>query len=77
MIHGPLKVGDNLTTDDNAVVFRADVGDDVTVGEDAIVQGPASEDDPNELELEIPDGTNIPDDAVITGEEDLRELENE
>lgn len=77
VLHGPLKVGDNLTTDDNAVVFRADVGDDVTVGKDAIIQGPASEDDPNDLELKIPDGTNIPQGAVVTSEEDLQELEDE
>lgn len=77
VLHGPLKVGDGLTTDGNAVVFRADVGDDVTVGEDAIIQGPAGEDDPNELNLKIPDGTNVPDGAVITGEDDLRELEEE
>lgn len=76
VLHGPLKVGDNLITDDNAVVFRADVGDDVTVGEDAIIQGPASEGDANDLELKIPDGTNIPDGAVVTSEEDLRDLEN-
>lgn len=77
VLHGPLKVGDNLTTDDNAVVFRADLGDDVTVGKDAIIQGPASEGDPNDLELKIPDGTNIPEGAVVTSEEDLQELEDE
>lgn len=77
VLHGPLKVGDGLTTDDSAVVFRADVGDDVTVGEDAIIQGPASEGDANDLELKIPDGTNIPEGAVVTSEEDLRKLENE
>lgn len=66
-LHGPLEVGDNLRVGDRGVVFRVRVGDDVTVGEGAIVAGPAGE----ELELEIPDGTNIPDGAVITNQEEL------
>ena len=53
--------------------FRVRVGDDVTVGEDVIVQGPQSEEDPNELTLEIPDGTEIPDGSVITDEASLEE----
>ncbi len=66
-LHGPLEVGNNLWVGNRGVVFRVRVGDDVTVGEGAIVAGPAGE----ELELEIPDGTNIPDGAVITNQEEL------
>jgi carbon dioxide concentrating mechanism protein CcmM len=66
-LHGPLEVGDNLRVGNRGVVFRVRVGDDVTVGEGAIVAGPAGD----ELELEIPDGTNIPDGAVITNQEEL------
>ena len=66
-LHGPLEVGDNLRVGNRVVVFQVRVGDDVTVGEGATVAGPAGE----ELELEIPDGTNIPDGAVITNQDEL------
>jgi len=69
VLHGPLEVGDNLRVGDRGVVFRAKVGYDVTVGEGATVAGPANEN--GELQLEIPDGTNIPDGAVITNQEEL------
>ncbi len=50
------------------------MGDDVTVSEDVIIQGPASESgEPNELTLVIPDGTVIPDNAVVTDEASLQE----
>jgi hypothetical protein len=42
------------------VLFRAAVGDGVTVGEGAVVAGPA--DDP----LDLPDGLSVPANAVIT-----------
>jgi hypothetical protein len=41
----------------------------VTVGEGSTIAGPAG--DNGDLELEIPDGTNIPDGAVITNQEEL------
>jgi carbon dioxide concentrating mechanism protein CcmM len=69
VLHGPLEVGDNLRVGDRGVVFRVRVGDDVTVGEGATIAGP--EGDNGDLELEIPDGTNIPDGAVITNQEEL------
>ena len=69
VLHGPLEVGDSLRVGDRGVVFRVRVGDDVTVGEGAIVAGPASEG--GDPELELPDGTNIPDGAVITDQEEL------
>ncbi len=56
------------------MVFRVEVGDNVTVGEDVIIQGPASEtEDPENLTLAIPDGAIIPDGAVITDEATLQE----
>ena len=72
VLHGPLEVGDDLRVGDHGVVFRVKVGDDVTVGEGAIIAGPADED--GEPELEIPDGANISDDAVITNQEELNAI---
>jgi carbon dioxide concentrating mechanism protein CcmM len=69
VLHGPWEVGNNLRVGNRGVVFRVRVGDDVTVGEGAIVAGPASDD--GDPELELPDGTNIPDGAVITNLEEL------
>ncbi len=68
-IHGPIEIGNNLIVGDDSVVFRVRVGDDVTIGNDVVVQGTATED--GELELEIPDGANIPDGAVVTNQEEL------
>ena len=53
------------------MVFRARVGDDVQIGEGAIIAGPAGEGPA----LKIPDGTLVPADAVITSERDVRALE--
>jgi carbon dioxide concentrating mechanism protein CcmM len=69
VLHGPLKVGDNLRVGERGVVFRCRVGDDVIVGDGAIIAGPAGKG--GVPELEIPDGTKIPDGAVITGQEEL------
>jgi carbon dioxide concentrating mechanism protein CcmM len=69
VLHGPLEVGDNLRVGERGVVFRCKVGDDVTVGEGAIISGPVGKG--GEPKLEIPDGTNIPDGAVITGQKEL------
>ena len=69
VIHGPIGIGDSLTVGDDSVVFRVRVGDDVMIGDDVTIQGTASED--GELELEIPNGTNIPDGAVVTNQEEL------
>jgi hypothetical protein len=55
-----------LAVGDDSVVFRVVVSDDVTIGEDVIVQGPASEtEDPNQLTLTIPGGVVIPDGGVV------------
>jgi carbonic anhydrase/acetyltransferase-like protein (isoleucine patch superfamily) len=53
----------------SGVVFRCNVGDNVTVGEGAIIAGPGGKG--SVPELEIPDGTKIPDGAVITDQEEL------
>ena len=71
-LHGPLVMGNNNVVGDGAIVFRVRVGDDVQIGEGAVVAGPADEG----LTLEIPDGTLIPAGAVVTGEEDLEALKN-
>jgi carbon dioxide concentrating mechanism protein CcmM len=73
VLHRPLESGDDLTIGDDSVVFRVSVGNGGTVGEDVVIRGPASEEDPDVLTLEIPDGVVIPDDVVITDEETLRQ----
>ena len=60
VFHGPLVVGDKLTIADDAILFRAVVGNGVTVGDSAVVVGPA--DDP----IEIRDGVTIPEGTIIT-----------
>ena len=71
VLHGPLKMGKRDFVGENAVVFRAKVGDDVQIGEGAIVAGPAGE---GSL-LEIPEGTLVPAGAVVTSEKDVRDLQ--
>ena len=70
VLHGPLEVGNNLTVGDRGVVFRVRVGNNVTVGEGATIAGSASEGG-EQLELEIPDGANIPAGAVVTNQQEL------
>ena len=72
VLHGPLEMGERDFVGENAVVFRARVGDDVQIGEDAVIAGPAGSD--KKITLEIPDGTLVPADAVVTSEEDVRAL---
>jgi carbonic anhydrase/acetyltransferase-like protein (isoleucine patch superfamily) len=70
VLHGPLQMGDNVTVEDDAVVFRVVVGNNVDIGEEAIVVGLAIEEG-EEPSLRIPAGTAIPDGAVITDQDDL------
>jgi len=70
VLHGPLQMRDNVTVEDDAVVFRVVVGNNVDIGEEAIIVGPAIEEG-EEPSLRIPPGTVIPDGAVITDQEDL------
>ena len=58
---GPLTVGDRLTIDDDAILFRATVGNDVTIEEGAIVVGPAAG-------LKLRDGLKVPAGKVITSQ---------
>lgn len=60
VFHGPLEVGDRLKIADDAVLFRSDVGDGVTIGEGALVIGPGDK------PLRIPSGTTVPANAKIT-----------
>ena len=54
VFHGPLEVGNNLTIEDDAILFRSKVGNDVTIGTAAIV-----------VDVTLPDNTKVPDGAVI------------
>lgn len=55
IFHGPLEVGDNLTIEDDAILFRSQVGNKVTLGTGAIVVG-----------VTLRDGVQVPDNVVIT-----------
>ncbi len=55
VIHGPLKVGNDVTVRDDAIVFRSTVGGGVEVGEGAIV-----------VDVTLRDGAAVPAGAVIT-----------
>jgi serine acetyltransferase len=50
------------------VLFRANVGDGVTIGENALVVGPA------DAPLRIPSNTSIPANAIITTQADVDAL---
>jgi carbonic anhydrase/acetyltransferase-like protein (isoleucine patch superfamily) len=72
VLHGPLQMGDRDTVGENAVVFRARLGDNVQVGEGAIIAGPVV--GGGGTSLEIPDGTLVPAGAVITSQKDVQAL---
>ena len=57
VFHGPLEVGDNLAIADDAILFRSQVGNNVTIGTGAIVVG-----------VTLRDGTQVPPQAVITAQ---------
>ena len=71
VLHGPLEVGNRVFVGEHAVVFRARLGDDVRIGEGAVIVGPEG---PADKIMEIPDGTLVPAGAVVTTEEDVRAL---
>jgi carbon dioxide concentrating mechanism protein CcmM len=52
VLHGPLEMGERDFVGENAVVFRARVGDDVQIGEEAVIAGPVGSD--KKITLEIP-----------------------
>jgi carbonic anhydrase/acetyltransferase-like protein (isoleucine patch superfamily) len=72
VLHGPLEIGDENVIGEHAVVFRARLGDNVRVGEGAIIVGPEG---PADKIMEIPDGTVIPVGAVVTTQEDVEKLQ--
>jgi carbon dioxide concentrating mechanism protein CcmM len=55
VFHGPLEVGNGLTIEDDAVLFRSIVGNNVTIGTKAIVVG-----------VTLRDGAQVPAAAQIT-----------
>ena len=55
VLHGPLTVGDRLTIQDDAVLFRSELGNNITIAERALVVG-----------VTLPDGAYVPPGAVIT-----------
>ena len=55
VFHGPLEVGNNLTIEDDAILFRSKVGNDVIIGTGAIVVG-----------VTLRDGAQVPDNAIVT-----------
>jgi len=70
VLHGPLQMGNRDFVGENAVVFRAQVGDDIQIGEGAIIAGPTGKGSA----LKIPDDTLVPAGAVVTTEKDVRVL---
>jgi carbon dioxide concentrating mechanism protein CcmM len=74
VLHGPLEMGKRNFVGENAVVFRARVGDDVQIGEGAVIAGPVGSD--KKITLKIPDGTLVPAGAVVTTEKDVRALKD-
>jgi carbonic anhydrase/acetyltransferase-like protein (isoleucine patch superfamily) len=59
VLHGPLKVGNNLTCEDDVVLFRATVEDNVILREGATVVG----------DVILREGTIVPERAVIETQE--------
>ena len=55
VFHGPLEVGNNLTIEDDAILFRSKVGNNVLIGTGAIVVG-----------VTLRDDAQVPDNAIIT-----------
>ena len=71
VLHGPLEVGNRVFVGEEAVVFRARLGDDVRIGEGAVIVGPEG---PADKIMEIPDDTLVPAGTVVTTEKDVRAL---
>jgi carbon dioxide concentrating mechanism protein CcmM len=65
VFHGPLEVGDNLTIEDDAVLFRSKVGNNVSIGTGALVVG-----------VTLRDGVQVPEGAVITTQEQADALKS-
>ncbi len=70
VIHGPLAIGDNVAVGEGAVVFNATVGDNAKIGNHVIISPPPGEDSG----IAIPANSVVPDGAVITSADDLKNL---
>jgi carbonic anhydrase/acetyltransferase-like protein (isoleucine patch superfamily) len=64
VLHGPLVVGNNLTCEDDVVLFRATVEDNVTLREGATVVG----------DVVLREGTIVPERAVVETQEEADAL---
>ncbi len=64
VIHGPVSIGDNFVSEDDCVVFRAIVEDNVTVRSGATIAG----------ECILREGTIVPESAVVTTQEEADAL---
>lgn len=64
VFHGPLEMGNNVTVGDDSVVFRSKIGNDVTIGTGALV-----------IDVTLPDGANVPDNARILSQADADALQ--
>lgn len=64
VIHGPVRIGDNFVSEDDCVVFRATIEDNVTVRAGATVAG----------EFVLREGTIVPEGSVVTTQEEADAL---
>ena len=64
VVHGPIVIGDNFLSEDDCVVFRATIEDNVTVRAGATVAG----------ELILREGTIVPEGSVVTTQEEADAL---
>lgn len=65
VFHGPLEVGNDLTIEDDAILFRSKVGNNVTIGTKAIVVG-----------VTLADGIVVPPSSIVTTQEQADALRN-
>lgn len=54
VFHGPLRIGDDVTVEDDAIIYNSRIGNNVRVGNGAIVVG-----------VTLRDGVRVPDGAII------------
>ncbi len=64
VVHGPVTIGNTFTTEDDCVVFRATIEDNVTVREGATIAG----------ECTIREGSIVPEQAIVLTQEDADAL---
>ena len=64
VIHGPVVIGDNFSSEDDVVVYRATVEDNVTVRAGAVVVG----------DFTLREGTIVPEQTVVRTQEEADQL---